>query len=337
MDHQTTNSIKKKESSANKNSPSNIFRESELCKISDKRASQPVRSNMPHQDELPILNLKETMMDQTDESNDFLNKDVSLSKFNYTDADICRMLKFNSKRIDKKHLEHKKNLLENLFKINYNSTLSASTDEEDTTPMLSTKGRMSPYGSPCRANTIIKEAKNSLKKRNKSYNSISFSDKKGYKYPSLEDYSTIVPKYDRSPAKKNSGYYKEDEYGTDFRSMKSVKYDPREDRTINIRKKLSRKKFVLKEIIKNKPAKKTNKNETMRKNYKQMLNTADPTEIFEKIRLRKKEQRYLEAMNNGIFGRFSNRNIQNQVRSQPEENSHDSFGGPSHSFTIANR
>ncbi|CAI2373195.1 unnamed protein product [Moneuplotes crassus] len=109
------------------------------------------------------------------------------------------------------------------------------------------------------------------------------------------------------------------------------------DRTISIRKKFSQKKASIKAMsnknsLNNSPAKKkmgdsNHRNEVTMKNFSKIMKASNPAEIFDKIRKRKKHERYLEEMNNCIFGRFAKRNIQNQVKSQPED-----LSGPSSKF-----
>ncbi|CAI2369368.1 unnamed protein product [Moneuplotes crassus] len=326
MIEETKHTLSNKDRKIKVSSPIKDRREPEYKKISFNKTVDSSKTNTSNGHQLPKLNLKSSMMSQSNGSMEFYDTGAPSTTFN--DNDICKMLKFNRKYVDKKHLKHKKNLLESLFKVNFDSAPAEESDDE-TSPMLTMKPRRSPYGSPMRANTIIQEAKNTLKQRNNSFSHIADSPSKRFKYASLQDYSSLSPKYEMSPQIRSLSYSQDDGYGLGFKSMKSVKYNPKADRTISIRKKFSQKKASIKAMsnnnsLNNSPAKKkigdsNHRNEVMMKNYSKIMKASNPTEIFDKIRKRKKHERYLEEMNNGIFGRFAKRNIQNQVKSQPED------------------
>lgn len=71
------------------------------------------------------------------------------------------MLKYNSRRVDKLTLSHKKKLLQSIFNVNYNKGIEEGEDKENSY-LTRKKKRTNPFESSSRASSIYKAAQASI-------------------------------------------------------------------------------------------------------------------------------------------------------------------------------
>lgn len=158
------------------------------------------------------------------------------------------MFKYNSKFIDSKTLSRKKKLLHSIFNVNYNSKETEDVQENDNSYMTKKSRSNSLFGNPSRASNVYNAAQASLNNNSRSNSSLVNLQKKvkqskylpsflelyfrdySQEYSSnkanqLKIFSSLPGKLDTSP----------------LRGIKAVQYNLRDDRTINIKKRLSQK------------------------------------------------------------------------------------------------
>lgn len=119
---------------------------------------------------------------------------------------------------------------------------------------------------------------------------------------SLSDESELLNNSTRLLNRRSYSLSRENGYQFEPRGIQPVKYDPKQDRTIKIRKKFSKKRLVFRHMMKEQASHHDKRRNMIRKNYEKLLNFSDPNGVFEKIRQNKRDK-YLDDMNNGILGR----------------------------------
>mmetsp|Transcript_8874 Transcript_8874/g.7852 ORF Transcript_8874/g.7852 Transcript_8874/m.7852 type:complete len:172 (-) Transcript_8874:240-755(-) len=165
------------------------------------------------------------------------------------------MFKLNLKSVNGDILNKKKDILESLFNKNFDARETASTDSGkiDYSPerrSLGSQQSRGPWGSPNRAQNIYQAAKNSISGNLRS-NSTSLINLKNIQ-KNLSNYEDLDSTPYSCKGLSRMGYRETKPSKPILKGIKATRYNPKEDRTLNLRNKLIRKKNIQKFTMKKK-------------------------------------------------------------------------------------
>lgn len=240
--------------------------------------------------------------------------EITPSKFVCSNKKMSRILKINTRGMDKDDIEKKRNLLEMLFNNNYDrAELSPAkrrdeNAEEDYSPgfkNLMNRGGGSPWKGTMRSNNVYEQAQSSVLNIRKSGSSLNKYHDNNYDFSTtaLPNTSSNTKFMKRSNSMvQDSG----DREASPLKAIKQIRYNEKEDRTVALRERLAIKKSVLKDQIHKKALLLRKRNQKHKSQLNEVAKYVTNTHSFDgRTRQRSEsDSGYLSKMNDGIIKRY---------------------------------